>query len=79
MAGELDVPCDPQPPLGGATAGGGAPSGSPNPQSDREVLSSGVAGGQRGLPEGRLRAFTTGNGSGPEGSSPTVDFRRSDG
>ena len=31
LAGELDVPCDPQPPLGGATASDGAPSELSNP------------------------------------------------
>jgi len=31
LAGELDVPCNPQPPLGGATAGDGASSGLSNP------------------------------------------------
>ena len=31
LAGELDVPCNPQSPLEGVTAGGGAPSGLSNP------------------------------------------------
>ena len=79
LAGELDVPCDPQSPLGGATAGGGAPSGLSNPHFNCDILSLGVAGDCRSLPEGRLRIFAMGTGSGPEGSSLTVDFRRSSG
>ena len=79
MAGELDVPCNPQPPLEGATTGGGAPSGLSNPHFNCDILSLGVAGGCRILPEGRIRIFAMETGSGPEGSSLTVDYRRSSG
>ena len=79
LAGELGVPCDPQSSLGGVTAGGGAPSGLSNPHFNCDILSLGVAGDCRGLPEGRLRIFAMETGSGPEGSSLTVDFRRSSG
>ena len=79
LAGELDVPCNPQPPLGGATADGGAPSGLSNPHFNRDILSLGVAGDCRNLPEGRFRVFIMETGSGPEGSSLTVDYRRSSG
>jgi len=79
LAGELDVPCDPQPPLGGATASDGAPSKLSNPHFNWDILSLGVAGDCWYLPEGKCRVFIMETGSGPEGSSLTVDYRRSSG
>ena len=47
------------------------------PSADCEVTSLGVGSGTQGRPEGRSGALTTGTGSGPEGSSLTVDSQRS--
>ena len=47
------------------------------PKDDCEVTSLGVGSGRRGRPEGRSVALATGTGSGPEGSSLTVDSQRS--